>query len=214
MTTKKHPPDISAVLTMLYSPRKTIRSIIETNPRFHVNLLAALFGISWTIGQLSAQNAGDNLSLPIILLGALVGGPIIGITIVYIIGEVLHWTGGWLGGKGTSAEVRAGYVWGWLPNLWVLPLWIPEVMIFGKELFTGGKPSMEANVVLALAFLVFTGIDLIASIWTLVLIVANISEIHRLPVWKGLIVLVLGFLIIAIPYLAVRILIAGFNVRL
>jgi len=213
MVPKKRPPAISAFWTMLCAPRETIRGIVRDKSGYQVSLLTVLLGVSLTLGQLALQRAGDGLPLVYILLIALLAGPFIGMLLVYIVSILLRWTGGWLGGKASRAQVRAAYVWGSLPGLWVLPLWIPKLMVFGKELFTSAIPITQANPVLLQTLLVFTAIEIIAGIWSVVLIVIAISEVHRLPVWKGGLSLLMCLIIIVMPYAIQRVLAAAVHFR-
>ena len=213
MVTKNSPPGITAFWTMLYRPRETIRSIVKNKSEYQVGLLTVLLGISSTLELLSWRNAGDGLPLVYVLLIALLAGPFIGMLLVYIVSILLRWTGGLLGGKASRAQVRAAFVWGFLPGIWALPLWIPKLILFGKELFTSAIPITQANPVLLQTLLVFTAFELIAAIWSVVLTAINISEVQRLPIRKSWLSVVMCTLIIAIPYVIVQVLATTLNSR-
>jgi len=57
------------------------------------------------------MSAGDELSVPIIFIAALIVGSIGGVISLYIGGAILRWTGSLFGGQATSEEVRAAIAW-------------------------------------------------------------------------------------------------------
>jgi hypothetical protein len=196
-------------LTIWYSPRKTIRSIVESNPNQQLIILAALIGISFLLEQLSTRNIGDTQPLFIIFIIAAIAGPLLGIIFVYILGALLHWTGSWFGGQASATETRAAYAWSWVPNLWILVLWIPKLALFGMELFTSTTPRIESNPVLALILLAFSLIELVVGIWVIIIFILCLSEVHRFSIWKAIATFVLSLVIIGIPLFLLLALMSG-----
>lgn len=90
-----------------FRPRKTIRRIVDSNPKRWVILLAALAGVANVLDQASARSWGDSLGLPGILAMAVVLGPLLGLAGLAIGGWWYRWTGSWFGGQANTDQVRA-----------------------------------------------------------------------------------------------------------
>ena len=192
-------PQPAPWLTIWFKPRETIRHIVDTDPDYRVFVLAMLVGIAQALDRASSKNAGDTLPVAVILLLCVVLGPIGGLVSVYIGGALFRWIGGWFGGTATSAEVRAAIVWSSLPVIGAMVLWIPKFVLFGEEIFTSTMPRTESNPGLLLALMGFLVIDLIAAIWTFILLLKCLGEVHRFSAWRALGVVILSWLIIIVP---------------
>jgi hypothetical protein len=202
--------DSSAWLSMWYSPRQTIRRIININPRHQIIPLAGLIGIYWTLSQLQFRNAGDHVPFPLTLVITVIGGPIVGIVILYLTGVLLHWTGNKLGGQASAEYLRAAFAWSWIPNIWTLFLWVPQLFLFGTELFTSAKPKISSSSFLALIFLALSILELIANLWSYMILLINISEVQRFSYWRALSSILLTLLIIFVPLFIILALVSGF----
>jgi hypothetical protein len=194
---------------MLYSPRRTIHQIVKTNPKQYLTLVASLGGIYTLLNQLSSSEAGDHLILPLILIIAFIGGPLLGIVQNNLLGRLLHWVGSRLDGKGSVDSVRAAYAWSFIPSIWVLVLWLPAIAIFKLQLFSRSIPSFETDALLSLGYIAFFFVELIAGTWSLILFVANISEVEKLPILRSVAAIFLGLLIIIVVLFALGALVQG-----
>jgi len=197
MTTTSHALPVSPFFSIWIKPRETIRGIVKTDVKKHVLLLAMLAGISTALSSASSGNWGDHLPLISILAICIFLGPVIGIILLYLFGVIFRWTGGWLGGKASFEVIRAAYAWSSIPIIFVLPLWIPRILLFGEELFTKAKPSMFANPLSVIILLVFS----VANIWSFVLLVTCMSEVLKFSAWKAFGAIILGLLVIFISLL-------------
>ncbi len=123
------------------------------------------------------------MSLTSLLLLCVIGGGIVGIISLYIGGEFFRWVGSWLGGKATAQDVRAAIAWSSVPDLILLAIYIPIIMIFGRNWFISSTEWMSP----VLAFVVFATIapiGLILLIWRFVLFVKCLAEAHQFSGWK------------------------------
>ena len=205
-TAQLQKPTLLSLVSILYSPRRTFRQIVDSNPTYGVIPLALLLGTSWILGQLSSRNVGDSLPLTSILVIAGLGGPLTGVILVYVFGGMITWVGARMGGTATPNLIRAAYTWGWVPNLWVLPLWLPKLLLFREELFTSATPRLEASLLLSLVFLGITLVELVAGGWGFIVLLKAIGEAHAFSIWRALFTLVISAVIIVIPYVVVLIL--------
>ncbi len=197
------PQALSPFISIWVKPRETIRKIVDTDPTKYVIVLAVLSGIIRSLDRVSSQNMGDSLSLPVLLGICVVIGPVGGIILMYMLGALYRWSGSWLGGQATSEEVRADIAWSSVPSIFFLPLWIPQLIIFGKELFSSSTPRMDANPFLYILLMGFAVIELIASIWTLVLLIKCLGEVHQFSAWRALGAIILGSLVFIGPILCI-----------
>ena len=119
----------------------------------------------------------------ILLLGILLG-PLVGIITLYLGGALFRWTGSRLGGKATAPEVRAAIAWSSVPTIVALLLYIPELALFGEELFTSDMPSITSPA-LAVALMGFGIIEIFVAIWALVIFLKCLGEVHRFSAWRA-----------------------------
>lgn len=201
MQIQSHPQSLSPLFSIWVKPRETIRNIVETNPTKYVILLTMLAGVGQALDRASSENMGDPLVA--ILAICVILGPVGGIISLYIGGVLYRWSGSWLGGQASSEEVRAAIAWSSVPTVFVMPLWIPELLIFGKELFTSSTPRMDANPLLIAVLLGFVIIEIGAEIWAFVLLLKSLGEVHQFSAWKALGAIILGTLVILAPILCI-----------
>ena len=156
-------------VSMWTRPRTTIQQIVDENPEHYVWVLAALAGIGRVLDRASIRNMGDRVEFPLILLLALVAGPIGGLVSLYIGSALIRWTGNWMSGKASSGEVRTAVAWSSLPMVVGLLLWVLQLAIFGQEMFTAETPRIDANPFLVFVGLGFAGIEMVLVVWAVVL---------------------------------------------
>lgn len=190
-------------LSMWTQPRTTIQQIIDTDPRRFVLVLAALGGVPQTLNRASMRNAGDSLGLPIILVVAIVLGPIMGILVLYLGGALVGWTGRWLGGRASFEQIRAAIAWAAVPFLWVSLLWIPELALFGEEVFTTETPRLEASPALSISLLVFAIVEIGGVLWSLVVSWKSLGQVQGFSAWKALGNFCLAGLVFIVPLMVI-----------
>ncbi|MBN1923122.1 MAG: YIP1 family protein [Anaerolineae bacterium] len=134
-------------LAIWIAPRRTIRKILEVDSAKQVMILAMLAGLARQLENTTAQNMWDALPVPLILAERIVLAPLIGLIAVNIAGALLRWTGGWLGGKASFEQVRTAFAWSCVPTIFIVPLWILKLLIFGEELFTITTPKIYATLI-------------------------------------------------------------------
>ena len=172
--------------TIWKQPRATIQYIVDTNPQNSVLVLSAIAGIGQLLSNASARSLGDNLDMSTILLIALVVGPISGIIGLYLGGLLLRWTGSWMDGKGSAENVRAALAWSNVPLIWAMLLWLPELALFGGELFTSGMPEVEASETLPSLLLLFGLIEIVIAVWAFVVFLQCLGQVQGFSAWKAL----------------------------
>ena len=164
--------------SMWTKPRATIQQIVSSNPNKQVLLLACLAGFSQAMDNASVKNQGDSLEWPYIVLSGAIGGPIGGLIGLYLGGLLLCWTGRWVGGQASSQHVRTAIAWAGVPIVWSLLIWIPELLLFGQELFTSETPRLDASVPLTFTLVGFGVIELIIALWVIVVLLKCLGQVH------------------------------------
>ena len=170
-------------LTMWTRPRATIQQIVSSDPQKHILTLAAIGGISQALDRASMRNLGDEHDLGFILAVSLIGGPIAGVMSLYLFGALLKWTGGWLGGAGSFINIRAAMAWSYVPLIWALLLWVPQLVIFGKDLFSSDTPNIDQSPFVMLGFGLLA---IIVAIWTIVVFLKALGQVQGFSAWRAL----------------------------
>jgi hypothetical protein len=172
--------------TIWTRPRATIRGIVDTDPTLHVTGLAVLAGIVRSLDNAARRNAGNNLPLAALMVASLIGGTIGGLLGLYLGGWLFRHAGKWFGGRADSEEVRAAIAWSAVPVVTTLPIGLFQVFFFGKDLFTKDGPKISFSDSSGIVLLATGLIQLILSVWTIVLFLRCLGEVHRFSAWKAL----------------------------
>ncbi|MEW6356784.1 MAG: YIP1 family protein [Planctomycetota bacterium] len=184
-------------------PRATIQQIVNTDPERLVLLLAAIAGAIRVLDRASAKDLGDKIDWSVIFLIAAIAGPVGGIISLYIGGALIRWTGTCIGGMAPAQHIRAAMAWSSVPVIWVSVVWIPELALFGREMFTSKMPSLDANPSLGLALFGFAAIEVIGGIWAGIVFLKCLGQVQGFSAWKALGNAILAGLVIAVPIVAI-----------
>ena len=164
-------PTASPWLTAWFRPRQSITHIINTDPRHHVWLLAALGLIFETILQLLANGWAPVLGDWRAIAGIAIGGAILGVIGLYYSGFFFRWAGTLFGGTASAAEVRAALA-------WELPAVLGGVvgLILDLLLLSAGVSKLVLGIIAGVAWL-----------WTLVLTWLMFARVHNFGFWRTII---------------------------
>jgi hypothetical protein len=188
-------------LSIWMKPRETIRAIVDTDPERYIILIAMLSGIAPALNRASSNNAGDDSSLGVMILLALVVGAISGVILLYIGGALLNWVGNALGGEAEAVETSAAIAWASIPIIFGMVMWVPEFALYGQDLFRSYAPRISNNPV---PLLLMGTIEMITWLWAIGLLVACLSEVQRFSVWEAIVTLLIsGAVLFAIVFACV-----------
>lgn len=188
-------------------PRETIQAIVDSNPEYQVYALAALAGLSQALDRASTRHLGDELSLGVILAIVAIAGPIGGIIGWYISSALLGWTGKWIGGAGSYQNIRAAVAWSSVPVIVSLLLLVPELWLFGKDLFTTETPRIDANL---FGYISLICLEIALAIWAFVLFLKMLGQVQGFSAWRSLGNVSLIVLVILVPVIVLAIAISVF----
>lgn len=198
-----HQQQLNPWFSMWTKPRATIQQIIDNNPQHLVLLLAAIAGFGEVLNRASFKSLGDRFELPYIFIIAAALGPFLGIIGLYIGSFLFRWVGSWLGGEASTQEIRAAIAWAGVLSIWSLLLWVPELALFGQELFTTATPRIDASPLLAVTLLGFSIAEIILGLWALVVLLKCLAQVQGYSAWKALGNLVLSALVIVVPIMVI-----------
>lgn len=178
-------------------PRRVFRYINDTAyDKFMIPLLI-LAGISRALDRASLKDMGDERSLGQIIFFSLIGGGLLGWLTFYIYAALLSFTGKWLKGQGDTKSILRAMAYGMFPMVLILVLLIPQMAIYGNEIFKSEGNIYSAGT--AANVLVYTsmGLEMVLGVYTLVLCTIGISEVQKLSIGKTILnILLPGTIII------------------
>lgn len=189
-------------IAMWYAPRAATRRVLDAGGR-GAWPLAALLGISQSLDRAASLDLGSRHGLPAILIGSVVSGAVAGPVFLLLAAWLVRWTGSWLGGRASAAEVRVALAWGQAPAVSAMPLWIPVVLAGGVEVFRAQPEIPDAAASLTI---LGCGIAMaVAAVWGAATAVVALAEAQRFTTWRALGSVGLALFVLAIPAGAVGI---------
>jgi hypothetical protein len=151
------------------SPGATFRRIGLARSKNYVIPLTFAFGIALVYALLWHGNYGVREPQLITLLGiGLLAGPVLGVILFFALSRLLTAASRVTGRKITGRNAFALFAYAASPVVLSLVLVFPiEIAVFGVYLFDSNPPPIVLN---PLAFIILAGLDVIAGVWSLVLL--------------------------------------------
>ena len=178
-------------LTIWFEPRATIRSIVDSNPKRLVLVLAVLAGtLGLLMGALQlVQQLGTVANR--ILPWAGPAGALLGVIGLYFSGAIYTWVGKWFGGDATSEETRAAIAWSKVPAL--------VLYAIGLVLFFAFPMPAGRHAAFSMPFIIFKIISAILGVWGFVIICKALGEVNHFSAWSGFGTIFMSGLIVSVP---------------
>jgi hypothetical protein len=184
-------------------PRATTRFLLDSDPQRAVVVLGALTGVYHALDRASGRDAGDKIPGFAIALAVLLVGPLAGVLKVYVSAALLRLAGRWLGGGASAEELRTAVAWGSVPLLVSLVLWVPLLLLFGREMFSRDAPRLAAGGPSTIVFFVIVAGQLVLGIWSLILSLKAVGEAQEFSAWRALANFILAGMIVLVPIVVV-----------
>jgi len=184
---------------MWVKPKKTIQKIIELNPNFRLFILSIIYGFVSLVSSAQSFTLGYSLHFLWIILICLLLSPIWGYIIFSVTSFFVYFTGKWLKGAAQYKEVRCSLAWSSIPMLGNLFLWIILFIVFHSSLLMDFPANYVLTNIQASFLFVALLIQLILSIWILVLFINALAQVQKFSIGKS----ILNILIAAIIFVAV-----------
>jgi hypothetical protein len=184
-------------ITIWTSPRATIREIVDRDPTYRVIMLAALAGALTTLNSMLGMTLGaapfplpDSVIpyLPALTFLSPFLGAAFGILGLYATAFVMDWSGRALGGVGNALTVRAAVAWSGVPQICLSILTLLILLGVGVwQALIHSMPASNGSLEAAASPLTLTnGIEAIISIWSFILMLLCVGEVHRFSAWRTL----------------------------
>lgn len=186
--------------TIWYKPRITFRELINTSPEKYVIAFAVLSGIYRTLNQAIKRGFSEQFSLPWLFVVVILGGAVLGIISLYITGIALHFMGMMLGGEGKPEHIRLVIAWSSIPDGLLLLLAIPVVLLTGSDAIIS-NPETREMILFAYSLIMLLPVTVVFFILRTIIFVAGLTEVNEFPVWKTLITVAGGYIVMFIPFL-------------
>ncbi len=180
-------------LSIWVEPRKTIRSIVNTNPKSGLVALCVIYGLPLALNL--AQNFALTDTIPVwaILIGALLVSAFLGIIGISISSWLLSFTGKWIGGKGSFQHVRAAVAWSNVPNAVTIIMWIVLFGIFGAQILNKNFSEMQFVGYQAGTLFLVMLIESIVSVWGFIILINTLAEVQGFSIWRALLNVIIPF---------------------
>lgn len=185
------------------SPREVFTYINDHKFEKYLYLLLILAGISRTFDRASLKNMGDNFSLWGVLAFCIIVGAIFGWITYYLYSALIIWTGKWLDGKGDTKSILRVLSFALIPSIAALLLLVPQIMIYGNEVFKSDGDITSGGLVLNVIVYSSMFLEFALGIWSLVLCVIAVSEVQKLSIGKSILNILLPVIVIMIPILII-----------
>lgn len=170
-----------------FRPRATIQHVVDTELEKRILPLAALSGIVQTLDNASGRSLGDALPFPLVLVLVFVLGPFVGLIGMYVWAWLLRWTGRWLGGQATLAQLRTAIAWGSVPMIAAgVPLLL-VLFLIGPELFTESTPRLDARPTLAIAVLGLILVQVVLTLWSVFTLLKTVAQVQGFSARRALV---------------------------
>lgn len=201
----KEPSGIMPWLEVWIRPRRVVRAFLESsNPTRNMILIAWVVGMLSVLDSASENSMLDRVSIPMLLPITIIMGLIAGLIGLYLGAALFKWVGSWLGGTGTHEELRVAISRGYNTlTIGVGLLWIPLLLLTGKDMFTEATPRLDSSVFLSLLVLVISAIKFVLIVWSFVVSLHAIGEAHQFSAWKSLlatVIIIITILVIVVIF--------------
>jgi hypothetical protein len=183
-------------LSIWLNPRNTVQRIL--NSKKIPVLLIVLTGLSMNLDNSYFNSTGDTLSLSAILLIAIIFSPVTGYLFVWISSCLFSVTGHWLGGTGSTKEIKPVVAWSGIFYAASLILRLLEILILGNEFFQTVQPTVENSTFLSILFILLHLLDLAILIWWAVFMTVALGEIHSFSKLRGFFTMIVSLLLVVL----------------
>lgn len=209
LQTRPRSEDWSSWLLVWFRPRYTIRRFLDSErPLRHSVAISMIAGAFNALQRASERGIGDKYGIGELVPLSVLFGCAIGFVFYYLASMVLKATGKWLGGQGTSADLRVALTRGVnAPTILLGLLWLLQLLALGREVGAGDDSVFDIFSFRDRLEFLFAVINFILAIWILVIALKAIGEAHRFSAGKAFLctlipglILVLAITVIAVIY--------------
>ncbi|MDX8431758.1 MAG: Yip1 family protein [Candidatus Algichlamydia australiensis] len=189
-------------------PKQTIQEITDKNPRMRFFVLSFIYGFPWMLQFAQSLSIGMSWSLPFLLILAIVLAIPVGAIAFSLTAVILHWTGKLIKGQSSFINLRAAVSWSNVPNVVTIALWLVLLGFFGIHLFDSYFTSHDFTSTERMVVMITSGIELVAMIWSLVILVHAVAAVQKFSSWMGLLNVILSIIVLILLSYIIKIILA------
>lgn len=180
-------------LTIWTEPRKTIKAIVNEDPRSGFFYLSAIFALQYFFSFLFMGQYGLKFDLRFLLifLCAVILSPLIGAFLIYFCTWVLKLTGKLLKGEAPFINLRAVFAWSRAPLLIELGMWVFFL-------------SFSLGYINTITLIFINIVSIIASVWSFLLLIEGIREVQKFSFMKAAANVLLTYIVFGLFILAIH----------
>ncbi len=177
-------------ISVWFNPRQTIERILAETPRRGAVLLGSLGLIAGTVGQLLSVGVRYRIFDWHLVVALAIACAIAGFTGLYIWAFIIKWCGRLLGGRTSTADLRAVIAWSTTPSILGLAV---ALVLAGVALGTGNGTGAEADDTTALIVTVLRAVVLVCGIWSAIIFALMFSRAEGFGFWRTVTACILGW---------------------
>lgn len=181
------------------SPRKVFRHINDNNYDKYVKTLLVFLGISSAFDGATMTDMADSMSIWAILGVCIIIGGLLGWIYYYIYAVLINWSGKWLNAQGNTNSILRIISYAMIPSILALLCLIPQIGIYGDEVFISDGELTSENLFLDILGFGFILLELALGICTIIFLVIGISEVQKLSILQTILNLILPTLMLIVP---------------
>jgi len=187
-------------------PRETIKNIVNYYGNKYVLTLAFLTALVYNLNGLNNTTFDVDITLLDIFYPVFLKSLTLGLMAFYFYGFLLYLSGKLFKGEATQSEIYIAMAWSSIPTILGIFLWIPKLMLFGKEWFFENSELWDNPLYLYPAlFIIF--IDVILLVYGTVIFIIALSEVQGFSKWKAffnslfVFIIISGLMLLVVEYL-------------
>lgn len=193
-----HVDDRHAILSIAIKPRDTFQYVLKEKKLSYFMIIGIIGMFGSNLVTLIGTDIYGQSSLGDIVFSAFMSGILFYFLSTALVAGVLLLSAKVLGGKGTFKEMFRMISMTMVPYIWLLPVILFWMQFAPQSFFE--IPYIESTLADYIIQFICGTFVMVASIWTFILTVVGISEVHKLSKWRAffasiLVVIVLGIVV-------------------
>ena len=159
--------------TIWTQPRKTIRAIVENNPKYGFFSLASILGVSSAFLSIFFYKVSADAIRTSLILNLLIA-PFFGILSLYFNSWILQLTGKLFKGNAPFIRIRAALSWSKVPYILPICMWLILLVVSPDIIFLKNEPPTTFFVSLIYA---------VSIVWSFIILLKAIQEVQKFSFW-------------------------------
>jgi len=208
-----YPDMMNAFQEVWIRPRKIFRELSNRPIGITDYILSAAQGMVGVLALDRMNNLGLTADVGQILLKAAGQGSVSGIAIIWIQAWIYTWMGRRVGGVANRTQVIHVLAYGSAPLVGSLAIWCMATLLLGSNAFVD-KASGETDTFVALLMYLQIIAHVLLAIWSAILQIMGLSEVHKLPTRGATGTWLLGQLVAAFALLLIMVLLVSLGAPL